>query len=210
MALLIDGYNLLHVTAFFGEGRGQGTFQHAREALLRFLAASLTENERTNTTVVFDAAGAPPGLPSSIRVEDISVRYAAGYPDADSLIEELIQSENAPRSLLVVSSDHRIQRAARRRRAKAIDSDRWYSELWQRRVTSRSTQQMAFPEKPLGELSPAEIAYWVSAFSTPDVKEKSASPEWGGPSQSPTDIQDSDNPFPPGYGEDLLRDDEAL
>jgi hypothetical protein len=31
--------------------------------------------------------------------------------------------------LLVVSSDHRVQRAARRRGAKFMDSDTWWAEL---------------------------------------------------------------------------------
>ena len=38
-------------------------------------------------------------------------------------IEELIRKESAPRRLTVVSSDHRVQRAARRR--KAMRSTPW-------------------------------------------------------------------------------------
>jgi len=43
MALLIDGYNLLHV---FGTGRGPGGFQRSREALIGFLAASIDDAHR--------------------------------------------------------------------------------------------------------------------------------------------------------------------
>ena len=165
MALLIDGYNLLHVTGIFGKGRGPGSFQRSREALLRFLAASLDAAQRKETTVVFDAAGAPPGLPSSLRHEEMSVRYARDYPDADTLIEELIQADHAPRKLVVVSSDHRIQRAARRRKARSVDSDLWYAKIWQRRAQSLSSQDRPVPEKPVGELTDAEIDYWVKEFS---------------------------------------------
>ena len=132
MSLLIDGYNLLHVTGF-GGGGGPKSFQRSREALLSFLVESLPEEERSLTTIVFDAAEAPPGLPRTMKHKGITVRYASEYADADALIEELIREETAPRSLLVVSSDHRIQRAARRRRAAYIDSDRWYVESCQRR-----------------------------------------------------------------------------
>ena len=196
MALLIDGYNLLHVTGISGKGTGPGSFQRSREALLRFLAASLDPDQRKVTTVVFDATDAPPGLPGTVAHEDMTVRYARDYPDADALIEELIERESAPRKLLVVSSDHRIQRAARRRRARTVDSDVWYSQLWQRRVQSRSASQQLVPEKPIGELSPAEIAHWVKEFSTQEVLVKPPA------STKPA----LDNPFPPGYGEDLLRD----
>ncbi len=154
MALLIDGYNLLHVTGIFGTGRGPGGFQRAREALIGFLAASIDDTQRGRTTLVFDAADAPPGLPRQFLHEGMTIRYASDYPDADTLIEELISLHDAPRSLIVVSSDHRIQRAARRRRAQAIDSDRWYAQLcWA-------------PEKPIGELSKTEVDYWVQQFAT--------------------------------------------
>jgi len=203
MSLLIDGYNLLHVTGIFGKGTGPGSFQRSREALLRFLAASLDQTQRENTTVVFDAAEAPPGLPRSISVDEITVRYATGYPDADTLIEELIQSNTAPRSLLVVSSDHRIQRAARRRKAQFSDSDVWYAELLHRRSRSLGSQLRSDPEKPMGKLSPTEIEHWINEFSSGD---STSSP----PSRAEKEVPQSDdlleNPFPPGFGEDLLRD----
>jgi hypothetical protein len=199
MALLIDGYNLLHVTGLSGKGTGPGSFQRSREALLRFLAASLDPDQRKVTTVVFDAADAPPGLPGTVAHEEMTVRYARDYPDADALIEELISQESAPRKLVVVSSDHRIQRAAKRRRARTVDSDVWYADLWQQRVQSRSAGQQSIPEKPIGELTPAEIARWVNEFS---AGEASAKPQ-------AASKQKIESPFPPGYGEDLLRDSDA-
>ncbi len=208
MTLLIDGYNLLHVTGIFGRGIGPGTFQRSREALLRFLAASLDPGQRKNTTVVFDAAEAPPGLPRTVAQEEMTVRYARDYPDADTLIEELIQSDSAPRSLLVVSSDHRIQRAARRRRARTIDSDVWYADLWQRRVRSLNTQHKPIPEKPMGDLSAAEIDYWVNEFSSGDLAADRNSTSAASESEAPQTDDQLENPFPPGFGEDLLREDE--
>lgn len=196
MALLIDGYNLLYVTGLSGKGEGPGSFQRSREALLRFLAASLDADERKLTTVVFDAADAPPGLPGTVAHEEMTVHYARDYPDADALIEELIERESAPRKLVVVSSDHRIQRAAKRRRSRTVDSDAWYADLWQRRVHSRSAAQQLVPEKPIGDLTPAEIAHWVSEFTADEAKAKPQA----------ASAEDIESPFPPGYGEELLRD----
>ena len=176
--------------------------------MLRFLAASLDPAHRKNTTVVFDAAEAPPGLPRTVAQEEMTVRYARDYPDADTLIEELIQSDSAPRSLLVVSSDHRIQRAARRRRARTIDSDVWYADLWQRRIQSLDSQQRPFPEKPMGELSATEIDYWVNEFSSGDSPSDRHSIPSASEREAPQTDDQLENPFPPGFGEDLLRDDE--
>lgn len=203
MALLIDGYNLLHATDIFGEGAGAGSFQRSREALLAFLATSLKDSERPETTIVFDAAEAPPGLPNRYTVEGMSIVYASDYPDADALIEELIEQHPAPRGLTVVSSDHRVQRAARQRGARRIDSADWYADLWQRRIELRRQQQRAVPEKPMGQLSAKEIAYWVEQFDSTDLPELPASD----PPQSDSSVETFDNPFPPGYGDDLSEDD---
>lgn len=203
MPLLIDGYNLLHATDIFGEGSGPGYFQRSREALIKFLTTSLNESERSQATIVFDAADAPPGLPNHYRVEGMTVIFARDYPDADALIEELIEDHTAPKGLKVVSSDHRVQRAARRRGSKYIDSEHWYSEIWQRRVELRRQQHKKTPEKPVGQLSAAEITYWVEQFdSGEDV------PEMPAPKKDAKDrpTENYENPFPPGYADDLLED----
>ena len=205
MAILIDGYNLLHVTGIFGKGTGPGGFQRAREALIRFLAASIDAAELSQTTIVFDANESPPGLPRTVTHEGMTVCYASDYPDADTMIEELIGEHDVPRSLLVVSSDHRIQRAARKRRARFVDSELWYSQQWQRRIERRHIQQLRVPEKPVGEMTAAEIDYWVDQFRDldPDLMEQPKTPPGGSASSGAS--QSMDAPFPPGYGEDLLE-----
>src|SRR5687767_7473575 len=100
MPLLIDGYNLLHVTGIVGRVAG---LHHSREALLRFLAAAIGPAERGQTTIVFDSAEAPPGLPRTVVHDAMTVHFASEYDDADELIEELIAADAAPRSLVVVS-----------------------------------------------------------------------------------------------------------
>ena len=201
MPLLIDGYNLLHATDIFGDETGPNTFQRSREALLAFLTASLNESERAQTTIVFDAAEAPPGLPNHYTIDGLQVIYARDYPDADTLIEEMIEDHTAPRGLLVISSDHRVQRAARRRGSKYTDSERWYSELWRRRVELRRNQQKSVPEKPMGDLTPEEIADWVEQFDCDDLPEMPATPK-ASPDEPPAKFE---NPFPEGYADDLLE-----
>lgn len=234
MALLIDGYNLLHVTAIVGHGG----LRSSRESLLRFLAASIEPRERLQTTIVFDAAEAPPGLPRTMVYEEMTIHFSSDYDNADELIEELIAANNVPRSLLVVSSDHRLQRAARRRKAPFIDSDVWFAEALRNRAKNR--QPIPKASKPIENLSVDEIDYWLSQFgdleeideatlSPPAVAPRGAKPraadEASGAASSkkrpvakkkptakrkrpskkpPYEGGDSANPFPPGYGEDLL------
>ncbi len=189
MSLLIDGYNLLHVTGIIGRGVGPGSLERSRSALLNFLAESLEADDVKKTTVVFDAGeGAPRDLPRRLKHRGLTVHFASRYADADSLIEELIVADSAPRKLVVVSSDHRIQRAARRRRATAVDSDRWYQETMRSRQSRSGSPRETKPGVPL---SAAEVEHWVNVFSDTSEDRPAAA---------------TDDIFPPGYASDATDD----
>jgi uncharacterized protein len=214
MPLLIDGYNLLNATGIVGRGAGPPSLGRSRLALLNFLAASIDPRELAHTTVVFDAHDAPPGLPRVVQHGPLLVRFAAKNRTADELIEELIRSDSAPRRLVVVSSDHEIQRAARRRRAKAVGSETWYADLIRAR-REREEESAYAPARPAVPLLEEDVSYWLRQFGGEseltalllgrDAKATSRT----SPDSSGQEVQKEtllDNPFPPGYGEDLSRD----
>ena len=186
MPLLIDGYNLLHASGIIGPGRAPGSFERSRLALVDFIVGSLNPEETSQSTIVFDAAGAPPGLPDVLRRGGLTIRFARGYADADQLIEELILKHSTPRRLTVVSSDHRLHRAARRRKAIAIDSDRWFAEMVARRQSKRKAIEPE-PGKPDHVVAGDELAYWLAKFDPPVGEGRSL----------------EESPFPPGYFDDL-------
>ncbi len=214
MPLLIDGYNLLNATGIVGRGPGATSLQRSRLALLNFLAAAIDPCELPHTTVVFDAHDAPPGLPRVVQHGPLAVRFAPKNQTADDVIAELIHADSAPRRLLVVSSDHQVQRAARRRRAKAVDSEIWYAELLRARRQREEESSDALPRPPVPLLA-EDVGYWlrqfggesqltdfVLALETKTPSKAQAETLAGDRSEEPP----FDNPFPPGYGEDLLRD----
>lgn len=147
MLLLVDGYNLLHVSGLFGPGGAPPTLQSSRLALLDFLAEKVPLSLRKRTVIVFDAASAPPGLPSQLAHAEMVVRFAPRKQTADDLIADLIQQEADPRHLTVVSSDHAVQRSARQRGAKFVDSEIWFRDLKQSAVANSTTTES---EKPAG------------------------------------------------------------
>ncbi|MEN6406328.1 MAG: NYN domain-containing protein [Thermoguttaceae bacterium] len=229
MSLLIDGYNLLYAAGISGRGAGPGGLQRSRLALLNFLAESIDPQELPRTTVVFDAHDAPVGLPRTVMHRGITVRFASQYESADELIEELIRTDSAPRRLTVVSSDHRLQRAAGRRRAKSVDSDVWSVELirqrQQRNMRQIADERTVRPPVPLLEEDvndwlrqfggESALAAWMAREIGPSAdtlskRSKKPSKQRRNSADSGTDkpIPDSsdalDNPFPPGYGDDLL------
>ena len=158
--ILIDGYNLLYAAGIVGEGADAGTLQGAREELLGWLLHALPESDRQRTIVVFDAHHPPPGRPSKTDWHGITVHFARDHESADALLEEYVGDNDAPRQLTVVSSDHRVQRAAKRRRAEAIDSDAWYRKL-NRQAGQQQNQERAKPEGPLND---GQVDQWLEFF----------------------------------------------
>lgn len=173
MTFLVDGYNLLHATDLFGNDELAGTLQGSREALLDFLARRLSAKERKQSTIVFDASEAPPGLPDRYDYSGMHIRFARGYADADTLLEELIEACRAPKELTVVSGDRRVLRAARLRGAMRIESAKWYRELRTRKP--RQSKQASSPqstEAPPSPITAPDTKFWIEEFGDPGTLEE--------------------------------------
>ncbi len=132
--LLIDGYNVVSPIAPPSRNPDPRWLQRERMQLIDRLNKHLDAETRGRTCVVFDAANPPPDRPSRYVVDGIEVRFAVEHPEADDLLEELIAAHSAPKTLAVVSSDHRVQTAAKRRGSKAFDSQDWLDDLLEGRV----------------------------------------------------------------------------
>jgi predicted RNA-binding protein with PIN domain len=239
MHVLIDGYNLLNAANIPSHGYGIGHLERSRLGLLHFLVESLDPAELAQTVVVFDAREPPPGLPRAIQFHGLSVRFAVKYESADALIEELIRADFTPKQLTVVSSDHRIQRAARRRKARAVDSEAWYAEVMRRQSQQGRPRQPA--ARPATPLLAGEVARWLEQFGGEAIVEqviqeerskgsapvRPANPVPPARPAAPPSRQtlpgrkkaahpgsakkrrNPANPFPLGYGEDLLKKNQA-
>jgi len=169
---LIDGYNFLNASGIDTQDQifhGGTSLERNRLALLDFLVGHLTPEELTGTVVVFDGRYSPWSNTEQFTYHGLIVRFAARYPDADSLLEEIIREHTSPKRLTVISSDHRIQRAAHRRRAKFIDSDVWYRKLCARHARRAQTVQQVqvTADKEELELSPEDLESWLQEFAVP-------------------------------------------
>jgi len=143
MLILIDGYNVIAPVAPPAASRGRNRttdwLHGERMRLLGRLADRLDPDLARQTCVVFDAAtqgrgrggsqDAPNRGGAGHRLRGIDVRFAVDHDEADDLIEELIAAHSSSKRLTVVSSDHRIQSAARRAGAMAVDSHVWLDAL---------------------------------------------------------------------------------
>jgi uncharacterized protein len=158
MRYLIDGYNLLHAMGLLHGRTGPHALENARLALLARLCG---ESDAAAMTVVFDAAGAPPGAADEEDYRDIHIYYARDG-SADDVIETLIQREATPSQLTIVSDDHRIQQAGRRRRCPVLGC---LDYLVERPAPDRS--KPALPEAPLKPegASGEELQHWLREFA---------------------------------------------
>jgi predicted RNA-binding protein with PIN domain len=156
MRYVIDGYNLLYATGLAHDRMGPHGLEKARLTLLGRLGGS----GGAAFTVVFDASRPPAGVPAEQDHQGVRVLFALKR-EADELIEELIREDSAPRGLTVVSDDHRVQRAARRRHCAVLGCLDFIDRL------SRPAAPAPPPEgtlaKPEG-VSRAEAQHWLREF----------------------------------------------
>lgn len=172
---LIDGYNLLHFAGLARARYRPGELERARDRLLTRLKNSLTEEELTRTTVIFDARDVPASNDRDVqRPYGMTVLFSPAGQQADDVIEELISCHPSPRQLIVVSSDLRLRRAARASRAGWIDSDSFLDELDNRPKSSGHPDREDKPTGPAPQkkstpVSDVELESWLAEFEDVDV-----------------------------------------
>jgi predicted RNA-binding protein with PIN domain len=110
--------------------------------------------------IVFDGTG-PPDKSGFDNINNLEVSFAGLTGDADTVIEDKIRASTAPRRLTVVSSDRRLKAAARARKAAAVKSDVFWTNLQKRLGQSRTIKEP--PAKRCG-ISESETKQWLEFF----------------------------------------------
>ena len=185
MRTLIDGYNVMFAAGLMGRKFGPEGFRKVRQRFLNDLAATLDPVDAHMTTVVFDANDAPGHVPASTRHKGITVLFAVDHDSADERIEDLIAHHSSPRTLTVVSSDHRIKKAASRKKAKVLSADEFLTNMDSRKGRQKAPpppDERARPEAPTAR----EAAFWLEEFREVAESEEAREVFRGDPS-FPTD-----------------------
>ncbi len=154
MPLLIDGYNLLRVAQ-----RQESMASLDEAGLLRILTEYLRRT-RNRGQIVFDGIG-PPDKTGLADLTNLEVLFSGSVHDADTVIEEKIQSSSAPRSLVVVSSDRRLVAAAQRRKAVSIRAESFWQAVG--KLLQKEPPRPEPKEKRQG-ISSAETQQWMNLF----------------------------------------------
>lgn len=150
----------MHAAGLARATYGPGDLARKRHELLVRVAGSISAEQRRRCTVVFDANEAPLDRPRRFQFAEITVMFAEKEQEADDLIEVLIRQHSSPRQLTVISSDHRLQTAVRRRRGASIDSDQFLAQL---NAASRHPKSAQPPGRSV-PASGSELDFWLNEF----------------------------------------------
>lgn len=168
---LIDGYNLLFQSQLVGKGRGRDWLSAAKQRLINLLQQRLTLDELKTTHIVFDAPSVGPAPAPDNFSSGLCIAYAVDHAEADDLLEHIIRQHPSPKLLTVVSSDLRIRRCARSRRAISLGAEQFLEQLERRPKSpaSESVETTTYATRASQEqlLSEPEIAFWLKEFDTP-------------------------------------------
>ena len=154
MPVLIDGYNLLRIIQ-----REESMAALNEAGLVRILAEYL-RRMRDRGQIIFDGTG-PPDKSDLGGFRNLEVFFSGQETDADGVIEEKIQDNTAPRSLIVISSDRRLRAAAKKRKAVSLPAD-----LFWMNVTKLMEKQPPRPEpkEKRHGITEAETNQWLDLF----------------------------------------------
>jgi len=155
MPVIIDGNNLLWSMQEAGE-----EFELITDLQLCHIVSRYLKSTGEKGEIIFDGTG-PSDKSKFDNINNLEVFFAGLATDADTVIEDKIRANTAPKRLTVVSSDRRLRAAARARKAASIKSDLFWTKL--RKQLSRGRKVKEPPAKRWG-LSESETEQWLKFF----------------------------------------------
>ena len=152
---IIDGHNLLHSICQAGDDS-----QVISDVQLCRIVGRYLRRIGETGEIVFDGTG-PPDKSGFDNISNLEVLFAGIGTDTDTVIEEKIRANTAPKRLSIVSSDRRLRKAAQARKATAIKSETFWNNVQKQLSQKEKTKEPA--EKRLG-LSESETEQWLEYF----------------------------------------------
>ncbi len=155
MVVIIDGHNLLQSIQKTFEDFDSLTAVRLCQIISRYL-----KQVRENGEIVFDGTG-PKDKSEFDNISNLEVFFAGQGSDADTVIEDKIKASTAPKRLTVVSSDRRLQKAARARKATVVKSQVFWSNLCRQLSRKRTIKEPASKRQGISE---GETEQWLKFF----------------------------------------------
>jgi hypothetical protein len=153
--LIIDGTNLLHaIYNIAGDSEAISDIGICKAAS-DFLRLTGEKGE-----IIFDGTG-PPDKTGFDNIANLEVSFAGLGTDTDTVIEDKIRASTAPKGLTIVSSDRRLRKAARARKATSVKSEIFWADL-QKKLNRKAKVQE--PSAKREGISAGETKQWLDIF----------------------------------------------
>ena len=154
---LFDGYNVYHAACKLSE-----EWAHITPDTLCNSIATDMQSVNAHGVVVFDGRRTLQSQPQIKPPGYVRLVYSGPGVSADGVIEKMIQDSTAPRRLTVVSSDRRIRRAARRRRAISLTAGEYLEAMLKR--ANRPPPPPREPSEKRRGVPEGELDQWLELF----------------------------------------------
>ena len=157
MTLLVDAFNVLHA---WRSAPTTGTW-----AEVMALARLTRRGPWASLPAIIVCDGVSPDRDRQVFELDsgVVIRFAGPDSDADSAIEALLAASNTPARVVVVSSDRRLERAAKRVGARSIRADAFIRACAAAQTSGGAPSGAAPPDRVDAE----EIDHWLRTFGVP-------------------------------------------
>ena len=157
MKVVIDTYNALHKTGILPpELAGLDA---------PGLVDLLSRGRWSRNQVLLVCDGVLPKGHKDIRRGGIGTIHSGPHKEADDIIEEIIARSDAPSRMLIISSDKRVVRAARRRKCHTMPSEAFLRTLTHdHEKASHQRTIRRDPSRPAGKLSQKSDDDWRTQF----------------------------------------------
>jgi len=153
---IIDGHNLLHSIQKDGPNSGPISDVQLCHIIGRYLKLTGENGE-----IIFDGIG-PPDKSGFDGISNLEVFFSGVRTDTDTVIEDKITANSAPRRLKIVSSDRRLRKAARARKATSVKSEVFWNNI-QKQLSRKKTVKE--PTAKRRGLSESETRQWLEIFN---------------------------------------------
>jgi len=155
--VLVDGNNLL-----FAARKVEGLSALIGRSMLCGTVGKWARRRKQRVHIVFDGPAPTPALAAQIGHPDLQVSFSGAGQTADAVLTHLLEADSAARRLLVVSSDRAIIRAARRRKARPVQSEKFWAMV--QRDLARPARKGVEPKEKEAGLSPEAAEWWLDEF----------------------------------------------
>jgi predicted RNA-binding protein with PIN domain len=155
MLLLVDGYNLLWAVKKLTEQESVVT-----DVRMCWYVNEYLRKIKQMGEMIFDGVG-PPDKRGFDGFTNLEIIFSGRDIEADTVIENKIRINSAPKGLTVISSDRRVRDAAKTRRAISIKAEDFWLGLTKE---LEKKERIKEPKQKRHGLTDGETDYWLKEF----------------------------------------------